>query len=108
MIHLILTLEQAITSIHKFALLFPLTLDPVIRVAGQSGTGKVEALEAWKPGSPPLPSVVRAGLGAAATGLNDDADAAIFLDKVVGSKYFSKVQTVDIQQCSGYSFITAI
>lgn len=71
----------------------------------------MEDLEAWKPGSLealPLPSVVRAGLGAAATGLNDDADAAIFLDKVVGSKYFSKVQTVDIQQCSGYSFITAI
>lgn len=96
MIHLILLIleQQAITSIHKFALLFPLTLDPVIRVAGQSGTGKVEA---WKPGSPPLPSVVRAGLGAAATGLNDNADAAIFLDKVVGSKNFYQVQTVDIQ-----------
>lgn len=61
MIHLILILEQSdyFYKLHKFALLFPLTLDPVIRVAGQSGTGK---LEAWKP-SPPVRRAGRAWSG---------------------------------------------
>ena len=49
MILLLLILEQTNILLHTCrvnSLSFPLTLDPVIRVAGQSGTGKVEA---WKP-----------------------------------------------------------